>query len=67
MDIIGCNVTKRITCKVDLFGSRMQQNVKENEFNREYAPLAIIQQNMAIILTIKGANDLYFDLKYSHL
>ena len=40
----------------------MQHNVKENEFNREYAPLATIKPNMAIEFTVKGANDLYLDL-----
>ena len=45
----------------------MQQNVIENEFNREYAPLATIQLGMAIEFTVKGANDLYLDLNNSRL
>ena len=45
----------------------MQQNVIENEFNREYAPLATIQPGMAIELTVKSANDLYLDLNNSRL
>ena len=43
----------------------MQQNVIENEFNREYAPLATIQQGMAIEFTVKSANDLYLKLNNS--
>ena len=45
----------------------MQQNVIENKFNREYAPLATIQPGMAIEFTVKGANDLYLDLNNSRL
>ena len=45
----------------------MQQNVIENEFNSEYAPLATIQPGMAIEFTVKGANDLYLDLNNSRL
>ena len=45
----------------------MQQNVIENEFNREYAPLATIQPGMAIEITVKGANDRYLDLNNSCL
>ena len=55
-------MTKQITSEVDLFGSIMQQNVFENEFNSQYAPLATIQPRMAIEFTVKGANDLYLDL-----
>ena len=55
-------MTEQITSEVDLFGSIMQQNVIENEFNREYAPLATIQVGMAIEFTVKYANDLYLDL-----
>ena len=45
----------------------MQQNVIENEFNREHAPLATLQPCMAIEFTVKSANDLYFDLNNSRL
>ena len=45
----------------------MQLYVIENEFNREYAPLATIQINMAIECTVNVANDLYLDLKDSRL
>ena len=48
MATIGGDVTEQITSEVDQFGSIMQQNVIENEFNREYAPLATIQPGMAI-------------------
>ena len=67
MATIGSDVTEQITIEVDLFGSIMQQNVIENEFNREYAPLATIQPGMAIEFTVKGANDLYLDLNNSRL
>ena len=33
---------KEITSEVNLFGSIMQQNVMENQFNSEYAPLTSI-------------------------
>ena len=45
----------------------MQQNAIENEFNREYASLATIQLVIAIIFTVKGVNDLSFDLNNSCL
>ena len=67
MATIGGDVTEKITSEVDLFGSIMQQNVIENKFNREYAPLATIQPGMAIEFTVKGANDLYLDLNNSRL
>ena len=67
MATIGGDVTKQITSEVDLFGLIMQQNVIENEFNREYAPLATIEPGMAIEFTVKSANDLYLDLNNSRL
>ena len=48
MATIGGDVTEQLTSEVDLFGSIMQQYVIENEFNREYTPLATIQPGMAI-------------------
>ena len=63
MAIVGNNMTVQITREVDLFRSIMQQNFIENLFNREYAPLATIKPGMAIEFTVKGANDLYLDLK----
>ena len=57
----------QITSEVDLFGSMMQQNVIENEFNRDNAPLATIQAGVAIEFTLKCANDLYLDLNNSRL
>ena len=53
MATIGHDVTEQITSEIDLFGSIMQQNVIENEFNCEYAPLATIQPGMAINLRFK--------------
>ena len=67
MATIGGDVAKQITSDVDLFGSMMQQKVIENEFNREYAPLATIQPGVAIEFTVKGANDLYLNLNNLHL
>ena len=67
MATIGGDVTEQISTEVDIFGSIMQQNVIDNEFNREYAPLATIQPGMAIEFTVKGANDLYLDLNHSRL
>ena len=62
MATIWNNVTKQITSDVDLFGSIILQNVIKNKFNCEYAPLATIQQDMAIEITVKSANDHYLDL-----
>ena len=45
----------------------MQQNVIENKFNSDYAPLATIQLGTAIKFTVKCANDLYLDLNNSRL
>ena len=60
-------MTEQITSEVNLFGSIMQQNLLENEFNCEYAPLATIQPDLGIEFTGKGANDLYLDLNNSRL
>ena len=65
MVTIGGDVTEQITSEVYIFGSIMQKNVIENDFNREYAPLAIIKQGITIEFSDKGANDLYLDLNYS--
>ena len=64
---IRTDETEQITSKVDLFGSIMQQNEIENEFNRKYTPLATIQPGMAIKFTVISANDLYFYLNNSRL
>ena len=60
-------MTEQTTSEVDLFGSIMQTNIIENEFNREYAPLATIQPFMVIEFTVKSANDLDLDLNNSRL
>ena len=60
-------MTEQITSEVDLFRSIMQQNVIDNEFNREYAPLATILPGMDIEFTVKSANDLYLELNNSRL
>ena len=67
MATIGGDVTEQVTSEVDLFGSIMQQNVIENEFNLEYVPQTTVQQFVAIEFTVKGANDLYLDLNNSRL
>ena len=67
MAIIGGDVTEEITSEVDLFGSIMQQNVMENEFNREYAPLTTIQPGERIKFSITGSNNLYLNLTNSRL
>ena len=67
MATIGGDVTEQIPSEVDRFGSIMQQDVIENEFNREYAPLGTIQPNVAIEFPVKDANDLYLDLNNSRL
>ena len=64
--IVG-DFMEEITIEVDLFGSIMQQNVIENEFNREYAFLATIQPGAAIEFRVTGLNDLYLDLNNSRL
>ena len=67
MATIGGDVTDEITSEVDLFGSIMQLNIIENEFNREYAPLASIQPSAAIKFRVTGSNELYLDLNNSRL
>ena len=64
---MGGDVTKEITNEVDLFCSIMQLNIIENEFNREYAPLAIIQYNAPIEFMAKKSKDLYLDINNSRL
>ena len=67
MATMGGDVREEITSKVDLFGSIMQQNIIDNEFNREYAPLATNQHGAPIEFMVKGSNDLYLDLNNSRL
>ena len=67
MATIRGDVTGQIISEFDIVGSIMQTNVIENEFNREYAPLVIIQPGMAIEFKVKSANDLYLDLTNSRL
>ena len=55
-------MTKQTSNEVYLFGTIMQQNVIENEFNREYPLLKTIQPCMAIEITAIGANNLYIYL-----
>ena len=66
MATIRNDVTEEITTDVDLFGSIVQLNVIEIEFDREYAPLATIQQGLPIEFTVKGASNLCLDLANSH-
>ena len=64
---MGGDVTEEITSEVDLFGSIMQQNIIDNEFNRDYAPLATIQHSAPFEFMVKGSNDLYLDLNNSRM
>ena len=64
---IGGDITEEITSEVDLFGLINQQNVIENKFNREYAPLATIQPGAAIEFRVTGSNDLYLDFNNPRL
>ena len=67
MATMGSDVTEEITSEVDVFCSIMQQNIIENKFNHEYAPLATIQHGAPIEFMVKGSNDLYLDLNNSRL
>ena len=67
MGTMGIEPTEQIANEVDLFGTIMQQNIIENEFNREYAPLATIQHNAPIEFMVKNAKDLYLDLNNSRM
>ena len=67
MATMGGDVTEEITSEVSLFGLIMQQNIIENKFNREYAPLATIQHGAPSEFMVKGSNDLYLDLNNSRL
>ena len=67
MATMGGQVTEEITSELDLFGSIIQQNIIENEFNREYAPLATIQHGEPIEFMVTGSNDLYLDQNNTRL
>ena len=58
---------EEITSEEDLFGSIMQQNIIENEFNRNYAPLATIHHGAPFTFMVTESNDLYLDLNNSRL
>ena len=62
MATIGGDWTKEIISEMNRFGSIMQQNIIENEFNHKYSPLATIQPGAAIEFTVKCSSDLYLDL-----
>jgi len=59
------NTVDQITSETDLFGPIMQQTVLLNEFDREYLPLATLQQGAPVEFMIKGADQLYLDLNES--
>ena len=67
MATIRGDVTEEIICEVDRFGFIMQQNVIENDFNREYAPMATIKPVTAIEFKVTCSNDLYLYLNNSRL
>ena len=61
------NTVDQITSEVDLFGPILQQTVLLNEFAREFARLASLQQGAPIEFMVKGADKLYLDLNESLL
>ena len=61
------NTVDKITSEVDLFGPILQQTVLLKEFDREFAPLATLQQGAPIEFMVKGADQLYLDLNESLL
>ena len=61
------NTVDQITSEVDLFGPILQQTVLLNEFDREFAPLASLQEGAPIEFMVKGADQLYLDLNESSL
>ena len=63
----GVETAEAITSKVDLFSPILQQTFLLNEFNREFAPLASLQQGALIEFFVKGADQLYLDLNKSRL
>ena len=67
MATMGGKVIEELTSEMDIFGSIMQHNIIENEFNREYASLAWIQHGAPIEFMVKGSNKLYLDLNNSRL
>ena len=50
------NTVDQITSEVDLFGPILQQTVLLNEFDREFAPLASLQEGAPIEFMVKGAD-----------
>ena len=58
---------EQITGEVDLFGPIMTQKCLLNEFNRRFAPLALIAEGAPIEFLVKGADQLYLDLNDSRL
>ena len=61
------NTVDQITSEFNLFGPILMQKVLINDFNREFAPLASLQQGAPIEFMVKGAYQLYLDLNESLL
>ena len=50
------NTVNHITSEADLFGPILRQTVLLNKFDREFAPLANLQQGAPIEFMVKGAD-----------
>ena len=61
------NTVDQITSEIDLWGPIMQQTALLNEWDREFLPLATIQDGGLIEFMAKGAEQLYMDLNESWL
>ena len=61
------NTVDQLTSEVDLFAPILQHTVLLNEFDREFAPLASLQEGAPIEFMVKGADQLYMDLNESSL
>ena len=57
----------KITSEVDLFAPILLQTILLNEFDREFAPLASLQEDAPIEFMVTGADQLYLDLNESSL
>ena len=61
------NTVDQITSEVDLLAPILQQTILLNKFDREFAPLASLQEGAPIQFMVKGADQLYLDLNESSL
>ena len=61
------NTVDQITSELDLFGPILQQTVLLNQFDREFAQLASLQQGAPIEFMVTNVDQLYLDLNESML